>query len=126
MKWKISICVLTLAIAAGMASLALADVKKIGGSISLNTGATGIFKGKVKSSRRFCYRNRLVVLKRQKPGDDLIIESDRTDRFGKYRIDLGHPVTGDFYARATRKIRIVSGNGIVCRPIQSAVIHISP
>ena len=117
---------LAVALVAGAASVALADVKKVGGSISLNTGATGVFKGKVKSPRPFCYRNRLVVLKRQKPGDDPIVGRDRTGTLGRYRIDLGHPVTGDFYARATRKIRIVSGNGIVCRPRQSTVIHISP
>ena len=121
---KLLVCVLAAAIAAGFAVHALADVKKVGGSITLNTGATGIFKGKVKSPRRFCYRNRLVLLKRQKPGDDPIVGRDRTGRLGRYRIDLGHPVTGDFYARATRKIRIVSGNGIICRPLRTSVIHI--
>lgn len=122
---KVSICALAVALVAGTATVALADVKKVGGHISVNTGATGVFKGKVKSSRRFCFRNRLVVLKRKKPGKDPIIGRDRTNRKGRYRIDLGNPVTGAFYARATRKIRIVSGNGIVCRPIQSSVIHIS-
>jgi hypothetical protein len=115
-----------MALVAGTATIALADVKRVGGHISLNTGATGVFKGKVKSSRKFCFRNRLVVLKRSTPGKDRTIGRDRTNRRGRYRIDLGHPVTGNFYARATRKIRIISGNGIVCRPIQSSVIHISP
>jgi hypothetical protein len=107
-----------------MTAAALADVDKVGGSISINTAASNDFAGKVKSQRRFCRRNRLVVLKRRRPGRDPIIGRDRTNRRGRYRIDLPNPVTGDFYARATRKLNIVSGNGVVCRPIETSVIHI--
>jgi len=64
------------------------------------------------------------VLKRDTPGKDPIIGRDRTNRRGRYRIELPGPVTGAFYARATRKLNIVSGNGVVCRPLDTTVIHI--
>jgi len=121
---NLSICAIVAALAAAAATAALADVKKVGGSISVNTAGTSAFAGKVKSKRKFCRANRLVVLKRRKPGKDPIIGRDRTNGKGRYRVEMPGPVTGAFYARATRKIKIVSGNGIVCRPIQTSVIHI--
>ena len=124
MTRMVSICGLVTVLGAGLAASALADVDKVGGSITINTAASNAFAGKVKSSRRFCFRNRLVVLKRDTPGKDPIIGRDRTNRKGRYRIELPGPVTGAFYARATRKLNIVSGNGIVCRRLQTRVIHI--
>jgi hypothetical protein len=126
MTRTLSICGVVAVLGGAMAVTALADVKKVGGSISINTAGTSAFAGKVKSKRRFCFRNRLVVLKRDTPGNgkDPIIGRDRTNRKGRYRVDLPNPVTGEFYARATRKIRIVSGNGVVCRPLETTVLHI--
>jgi hypothetical protein len=124
MKRILSICGIVAVLGGTMTAIALADVKKVGGSISINTAGSSAFAGKVKSKRRFCFRNRLVVVKRDTPGKDPIIGRDRTNRRGRYRVELPGPVTGAFYARATRKIKIVSGNGIVCRPLQTSVIHI--
>jgi hypothetical protein len=124
MKRILSICGIVAVLGGAMTAIALADVKKVGGSISINTAGSSAFAGKVKSKRRFCFRNRLVVVKRDTPGKDPIIGRDRTNRRGRYRVELPGPVTGAFYARATRKIKIVSGNGIVCRPLQTSVIHI--
>ena len=107
-----------------VAAVALADVDRIGGHVSINTAGSTAFKGQIKSSRKFCRNKRLVVIKRDTAGKDPIIARDRTNRQARYLADVGHPFTGDFYARATRKIRIVSGNGIVCRPLQTSVIHL--
>ena len=91
--------------------------------MTIRTTSDG-FAGRVKSAREFCFRRRLVIVRRQTPGKDPEVGRDRTGRFGRYRIDTPGPVTGAFYARATRKIKIISGNGIVCRRLQTAVIHI--
>jgi hypothetical protein len=122
----LSICGLVAVLAGLTAVAALADVKRVGGSITINTASSSAFVGKVKSKRRFCFRNRLVVIKRDTPGKgkDPIVARDRTNRRGRYRAETPGPVTGAFYARATRKIKIISGNGIICRPIQTTVIHI--
>lgn len=120
----LSVCVVTAVLGGAFAAVAPADVKKVGGSITINTAGSSAFVGKVKSPRKFCFRNRLVVLKRDTPGKDPIIGRDRTNRRGRYRIELPGPVTGAFYARATRKLNIVSGNGVVCRPVESVTIHL--
>jgi hypothetical protein len=123
MRRFLSICGITAALAGMGAVVALAGVTKIGGSITVRTTATG-FAGRVKSSRHFCRVNRLVVVRRQTPGKDPEVGRDHTNRRGRYSVETPGPVTGAFYARMARKLKIVSGNGIVCRPRQTNVIHI--
>ena len=97
--------------------------------ITIWTESSSALTGAIKSSRKFCRLERLVVIKRDTPAKDPIIARDRTSRTresgaARYLADVGRPVTGYFYARAPRKIGFVSGNRIVCRPLQSDVIHV--
>src|SRR4029453_2779323 len=121
----LSICAV-IALVGAVAAVGASGGVKVGGSISITTVGSSAFGGKVKSSRRFCRAKRLVVVKRDKPGKDPIIGRDRTNRKGRYLVDLPGPVTGTFYAQATRKLNSVSGPRVVCRRLETKRRTITP
>jgi len=84
-----------------------------------------LYHGKVKSAEDKCERGRRVALFETRPGRDRKVASDRTDSRGRWKVKVpaGQLEPQDrFYARARRKLNIVSGDGFVCRPDRSPTV----
>jgi len=106
------------------AGTALAEVEKFDSRTTIGI-AVPLYHGKVKSEARQCVRNRRVVLFERREGPDAKVGSDRTNRRGKWKVKV--PVADlepqdRFYAKARRKLNIVSGDGYVCRGDRSKTV----
>jgi len=80
--------------------------------------AVPLYHGKVKADVPQCVRNRRVRLFERTPGPDAKVGGDRTNTRGRWVVKV--PVDelepqDRFYAKARRKLNIVSGEGYVCR-----------
>ena len=84
------------------------------------------FKGRVRSDRPFCRRNRKVVVRRQKRGPDPVVGRDRTNRRGRYSINpRPNPRRGQrYYAVAKPKKKKKHRHSHVCRRARSRTIKI--
>jgi len=110
-----------------VAGQALADVVFVKTRVTMDDTGEG-FKGRVIANpdRRFCERGRRVRIFREQPGGDALVGKTRTDRNGRWTFTLPEGEFGDFHARAPRKLRIISGNGIDCRRGRSKAVTIIP
>jgi len=64
----------------------------------------GSFKGQVVSERRGCKVDRKVILKKVRPGKNKKVGTDRTNKFGNWRINKKNP-KGRYYAKIRRTLR---------------------
>ena len=96
---------------------AIATVEKFDTRTTIGV-AVPLYHGKVKSDFQRCMRNRRVALFERRQGPDRKVGGDRTNRRGRWevRVPLDELEPQDqFYAKARRKLHIVSGDGYVCR-----------
>jgi hypothetical protein len=123
-KWAAALSA-GLAIAGLGVGQALADVDKVKSEVTIeNTGQA--FEGEVRSSREFCEKRRGITLFLEQPGKDDKIARTKTDKSGDWEASPDPNLFGDFYAKARRKLNIVSGTGIVCRSSRSGTVTIVP
>jgi hypothetical protein len=113
-----------LAACGAFAAVAVAQVEKFDSRTTIGI-AVPLYHGKVKAEARKCVRNRRVVLFERRSGQDRKAGTDRTDRRGRWTVKV--PVDelepqDRFYAKARRKINIVSGEGYVCRGDRSKTV----
>ena len=86
----------------------------------------GKFRGRVKSPRESCVKNREVKVFKARPvKPDILIGKDHTNENGRYVVPKPSGVTGKFYARAKRR---VTGNPVYdhvhrCRRALSRIIE---
>jgi hypothetical protein len=62
-----------------------------------------------------CEDNRSIVLKKRRPGKDLLLASDRTGELGGWRIQLDKRPHGTIYAIARRHRIMVDGDQVICK-----------
>jgi hypothetical protein len=111
---------ITLALAASLAlaaGVALGQVQKYDSKTTIAI-AVPLYHGKVKADIPQCVRNRRVELFERRSGPDRKVGSDRTNKRGRWvvKVPLDELEPQDrFYAKARRKLKIVSGEGYVCR-----------
>lgn len=106
------------------ASSARADVSTHRSKVTISRFLP-LYHGKVRSAKKQCRRNRRVVLYKRRPGPDLRIGRDRTNRRGRWRVRVepsSLKPNDRFYAKATRKLRIISGVGYDCPSARSRTI----
>jgi hypothetical protein len=103
---------------------ALAQVSKHDSKLTIGI-AVPLYHGKVKSEAPKCLRGRRVTLLERRPGPDRKVGRDRTSRRGRWvvKVSLDELEPQDrFYAKARRKLNIVSGEGYVCRGDRSKTV----
>ena len=81
------------------------------------------FHGRVSSERPSCERNRVVVVFRDTPGEDVEVGRDRTNENGFWKVEATNP-QGDFYARARRRVRGTGDHVHICRRDTSPTITV--
>ena len=79
------------------------------------------FKGKVKSQKKACKKNRKVTVKRVRSGSDQKIGSTKSNKKGKWRVDTAPAQNGKYYAVAKKK----SKNNYVCKKGKSPKITVN-
>lgn len=82
------------------------------------------FKGRVRADQGFCRKHRTVKLMFRRPGKDRLVGKDRSNRRGRWRVNGEGPLRGRYYAKAPRKLRIISGEGIDCRRGVSRTVEV--
>jgi len=115
----VSIAALTLG-----AGVAFGQVEKYDSRTTIGI-AVPLYHGKVKADLPQCVRNRRVRLFEHTPGPDPKVGGDRTNGRGRWVVKV--PVDelepqDRFYAKARRKLNIVSGEGYVCRGDRSKTV----
>lgn len=100
----------TAAIALTLSATALGDTE-YGSRITI-ANSFPAFHGKVTSPHDLCERDRKVILYGEQPGNDDVLGRTRTDRRGRWKIEL-EPTSGAFYAKVRRGGS--ASLGIVCR-----------
>ncbi|HEU4481046.1 MAG TPA: hypothetical protein VFS18_04100 [Actinomycetota bacterium] len=84
--------------------------------------ARNVYKGLVKSDRGRCEKGRVVQLRKERPGEDKILDRDRSNRNGFWK--LRHGVEkGQVYGFSKRK-SFIAGDGtvVVCKSDDSRSI----
>jgi hypothetical protein len=110
--------------------LATAHIKKYGSTVTINFQEGGAyadqFRGKVRSNKAACKKQRTVKVYRKKPGPDALYGSDKTNKKGKYVVAPGRNATpGNYYAKA--KKRVLKKNSLhkhVCKKATSNTIPV--
>jgi hypothetical protein len=118
-SWGVAVAALL--VGAVLATGALAGVSHHNSKLTISR-ALPLYHGKVRSQAAQCERGRRVVLYEKRAGSDRKVGSDRTSRSGKWkiRVPLAELEPLDrFYAKARRKLNIVSGDGYECRADRS-------
>lgn len=84
------------------------------------------FKGRVRSDREFCEKNRRIVIHRVRPGKDPIVGRGNTNNNGFYAINPGPKVKQgkSYYAVAKRKKKKKHRHSHVCKRAKSNTITI--
>lgn len=84
------------------------------------------FKGRVRSDRDFCKKNRRIVIHRVRPGKDPIVGRGNTNNRGRYSINPGPKVRKgkSYYAIAKRKKKKKHRHSHVCKRARSKTITI--
>jgi len=114
----------TVLIGGALAAVAVAGVEKFDSRTTISRFLP-LYHGKVNSPEPKCRRGRNVILFERRPGKDRKLGRDRTSKRGKWKVQVpaGQLQPNDrFYARARRKLNIVSGNGYVCRADRSRTV----
>jgi hypothetical protein len=82
------------------------------------------FHGHVKSQRNACERHRKVKLYKQRHGDDKLLGKDKTNRHGRWVIEVDPLRSGAYYARVKRREEGTAGTIYVCRHDTSRTVVI--
>ncbi len=96
---------------------------RAGGSTSIKYRRPA-FKGRIRSPRKFCRRNRFVTVNRVRRGRDRRIGQDFSNRRGRWRVVKRNPRDGRYYARVAGKRRKRHRHSHRCRPFRSRIIRI--
>ncbi len=121
LSWAAAAMVAVLALAAGTA---LGQVQTYDSKITISR-AVPLYHGKVKAPTGKCMRGRKVVLFQKQPGADAKLGKDRTNRKGRWIVELPAADLAPqdrFYAKVRRKLNIVSGEGYQCRSARSRTV----
>lgn len=81
------------------------------------------FKGKVRSGRPKCEKNRKVKIKKMRPGRDRVVGRDRTNDRGKFRVRERN-AKGRYYAKVSRRSRGRYGHTHICKKDASRPIRV--
>jgi hypothetical protein len=82
-----------------------------------------VFHGAAKASDARCKRGRLVTLKKKKAGKDEVVDEDKTNKAGKWKIRTRR-ARGKYYAKVAKKVFTTSdGTVITCQADQSKTIR---
>ena len=123
-KSTITILAACAALLAGLVAPAASSAAVVPTTITMtfvDRPAADIFRGRVNSPLPACRENRLVRLMRAQPGDDLVIDTDRSEDNGSWSIDVeGGAAPGNYYARAVQ--RQVGGD--TCATARSPRVHV--
>jgi hypothetical protein len=89
-------------------------------------GETVIFRGKIKSPRKFCRFLRKVSLFKKRPGPDKFIEFDRTGARGRYKVTWPANKLGThrFYVKVKPKVGGVHPHRHVCKGTRSRTVKV--
>ena len=83
------------------------------------------FKGAVVSDRNECTQNRLVKIKRVKPGRDATVAKDRSNAKGNYVAVKEHIRRGKYYARTAQVTKTSDGGAtLVCVGARSTTVKL--
>jgi hypothetical protein len=96
---------------------AFAQVSKFDSKLTISI-AVPLYHGKVQSEAPKCVRGRRVTLFERRSGPDRKVGRDRTNRRGRWTVKVPPDELEPqdrFYAKVSRKLNIVSGEGYVCR-----------
>jgi len=116
--------IVLVAVLALTAGAARAEVEKFDSRATIGI-AVPLYHGKVKADAPKCVRNRRVVLFERRSGPDRKVGTDRTNRRGRWKVKVAVDELEPqdrFYAKARRKLNIVSGDGYVCRADRSKTV----
>jgi cysteine-rich repeat protein len=114
------------AAAAFTAEAASAHTVRFGSQLTAGfIGETNVFKGRVRSSKGACERDRRVNVFRVTPGPDLRVASDRTDSLGRWQVVYNAPAD-DYYAKASGKDIGGAGHNHICIPVRTSSFEIPP
>jgi hypothetical protein len=82
-----------------------------------------VFKGSVNSARGKCEKGRVVQLRKERPGQDKVLDRDRSNADGFWKLRHGIE-EGQVYGFAKRK-SFIAGDGtvVVCKSDRSRSIH---
>ena len=80
------------------------------------------FHGKVRSDNNGCESNRKVKMFRRQHGPDQLLGHDRTDRRGKWKVEVDPLSSGAYYARVKRRAEGAAGTIFVCRRDRSKTV----
>ena len=117
------------ALAMGALSADAAKVKKYNTQVTINfVGGTygDKFNGKVKSPNKKCRKGRTVVVKRNESGSDPKIGTDKSNKKGKWEVDVGGLApAGKYYAIAKKK-NLGKKNGVkqICKKARSKSVTV--
>ena len=89
-------------------------------------GETVIFRGKIKTDRKFCKKGRRVELLKKRPGPDKFIEFDRTGARGRYKVTWPADKLGThrFYVKVQAKVGGVHPHRHVCKAARSRTVKV--
>lgn len=83
------------------------------------------FSGALAVARRECVRDAEVILRQRRPGKDRVLASVLSSRRGRWRVPMGGPFRGRFYADAVgRVLTSESGAEVVCPGDRSVTIRV--
>ena len=106
-----------------VANTALTIHKVPGGSVK--KGTTIVIYGKLKSSRAFCHRNRVVDLMKVRKGNDKVLDKDRTDGEGEYLFVRQATKDEKVYTKFKKLVQAPSyGHSHTCNGSRSETIKI--
>ncbi len=97
------------------------NVVKIDSKVRISHRAPA-FHGKVKSDNNGCESNRKVKMFRRQHGPDELLGHDRTDRRGKWKVEVDPLSSGAYYARVKRRAEGAAGTIFVCRRDRSKTV----
>lgn len=130
MKFKALALAIVATLAMGVVAAQAGTTKKFNSTVSLqydpaNGGpydpyGEDKFKGKVRSPRRKCEKDRIVVVKNVGGGN---VGSDVTNDQGNYSVNASAATTGDYYAVAKRK-KFGSRTRKICRRAESDTVSV--
>ena len=80
------------------------------------------FHGRVRSPRHACEVHRIVKMFRKESGPDVFLGKDRTDRRGRWEVDVSPLVSGAYYAKVRRREEGTAGTIFVCKSDKSPLV----
>ncbi len=102
-KSSLAIVASSVALFAGFAAPSLAQAQTAPTTVTINfvdRPGPDVFRGRVGSPVPACRENRAVRLFKAVAGPDIFIDSDRSEDFGSWSIDVeGDPAPGNYYVR---------------------------